>query len=102
MSDAIFAEGSKVRMTQSTHDLLAGTEFVVSEYYQAEGAELAIYYGNVNGGYNNVMVPAEAVELVMTVEQMQARKLPTVDGFTRVIGSALCGLDDLDEEAMRR
>ena len=87
-------EGALVRLTRNVHDLRAETEFVISEYVEPrpenerDPGEIdePIYYGNVNGGINNVFAPADAVELVKTAAEMAARKVPTVQEIAQELG----------------
>lgn len=72
-------------------DRPAGFEFEIEEFVTAGDPakdEIAVdfYYGNVRGGMNNVVVPADAVEVVRTAEQQQARKLPTRTEIRELLG----------------
>lgn len=88
------AEGALVRLTREVHDLRAGTEFRIGEYLEPrpeaerEDDEIDVphYYGDVNGGCNNVFAPADAVELVKSAEAMAARKVPTVGEIAQELG----------------
>lgn len=63
-------------------DRPVGFEFEIEEFVTAgdpanDEISVDFYYGNARGGMNNVVVPADAVEVVRTAEQQRARKLPT-------------------------
>lgn len=96
-----FPEGTKVRLTRAVADLSGGRtrrvgfEFVVETYVPADEAEdgQAFYWGSSEHGGNDVTVPADAVELVMTAEAMRNRLLPTITEFTDALRSDLCGMD---------
>lgn len=83
-----------------------GFEFEVEEYcpalepgdegYGDEGyIQGPFYYGNAQGGMNNVEVPADLVEVVMSAGQMAARKLPTAEQIRQFLAWRLC--DDGDD-----
>lgn len=87
-------DGALVRLTRSHHDLGIGTEFRVDEYLEPnpvaeredDEIDAPYYYGSRNGGSFNVFVPADAVELVKTAAQMNARKVPTLTEIAKELG----------------
>jgi len=60
-----------------------GQQFIVNDYVPAEEAEdgRAFYWGNINDGMNNITVSAEDVEQVMTAEQVNGRRAPSVQAI---------------------
>jgi hypothetical protein len=109
-----FPPGTQVRVTREVQDLsrigisqshatrAVGFEFEVEDFVSAEDAEdgVAFYWGNADGGFNNVTVPADAVELVRTVEQQNARMLPSREELISFLGSTLlsdCGFFSINE-----
>ena len=87
-------EGALVRLTRDADGYRAGFEFVVDEYVEPrpeserepDEIDAPIYYGNANGGSGNVCVPADAVEVVRTAAEMDARKVPTVQEIAQELG----------------
>lgn len=72
-------------------DRPVGFEFEIEEFVTAgdpASDEIGVdfYYGNARGGINNVVVPADAVEVVRTAEQQRARKLPTRTQIRELLG----------------
>ena len=92
-------EGALARLLTDFHDLRKGTEFEVVEYLEPlpeserepEDIDAPYYYGSNNGGYNNVFVPADAVELVKTAAQMSARTAPSMAEIRDQISGELLG-----------
>lgn len=98
------AEGALARLTRdlepmSQHERRqrAGLLFRIEDYVTAEQSEdgVAFYWGSSNTGINDVCVPADAVEQVMTPQQARARRPPGLPSLLRYLGSAL--LDDGDD-----
>ena len=106
-------EGAKARLVspstgeQGTDELPAGFEFEVSDfcpalkrgdrgYGEPDYIQDDFYYGDANGGYNNVCVLADLCEQVLSADAMRARVVPTIDQFARAVSSELCGLDTDD------
>ena len=76
-----------------------GMEFEVEEYATAEEAEAShgYYMGNGNGGFNNVEVREDHVELVRSAADMRGRMLPTPAEIAEHLASeSLGGWDGLD------
>jgi len=103
-----FEYGALVRTTVANHDngysYHDGMEFEVEDYVTAEEAEsddgYGYYYGNNNGGFNNVEVREDHVELVKSKDQMDARTIPTPAEIAEHLGSEALGFGDeieLDE-----
>lgn len=100
-SPAPIEEGARARLTRDVPGYRAGFEFVVDEYVEPnpvderEDGEIDTphYYGNANGGSDNVFVPADAVEQVTSAKAMAARRPPS----GRQILDALDLLGDWDD-----
>jgi hypothetical protein len=99
-------QGALARVVKGTQDLTsnsllggvlghrqypAGFEFEVEDFVSAEQSEdgRAFYWGNANGGGNNVCVLAADVEQVKTAEEMAMRALPEAKELLDFISSAL-------------
>lgn len=94
-------EGAMVRLTRTVDDLKVvpghsrhrkGETFIVEEFLTAgdpakDEIDVDFYYGNTQGGYNNVCVPADAVELVLTARQVRDRKPPSLVTLTDLVAS---------------
>jgi hypothetical protein len=100
----ILEEGARARLTRDITDdgfpfQRAGFEFVIEEFLAAadnpdpEPGDIAVdfYYGNANGGMNNVCVPADAVEQVMSAQQMSQRMSPSMAEIRDQIAGGLLG-----------
>lgn len=99
------ARGARARLTADTppgwHEpARKGFTFVVEEFQPALKADDPnfgddgyiqgdFYYGNADGGFNNVCVPAELVELVTSAEDMAARRIPNITQATRLVVDGL-------------
>lgn len=103
--DAPFEPGSKVRLTEDATNLdapggvvRAGTEMVVDAHVPAEESEdgVELYWLTDEGGLGDKAISADKVELVLSPEQMRARKLPTQDEVAKVLGGAMLGAEGLD------
>jgi hypothetical protein len=69
-----------------------GFEFEVEDYVpdgEVGGKPAVFYWGNANGGMNNVCVLAEDVEQAKSAEEMAARSLPETEELLGFIASAL-------------
>lgn len=102
MSTAI-ENGAMARTTQAFHDDTysygAGVEFEVEDYATAEqaGESHGYYMGSSNGGFNNVEVREDHVELVKSAADMRARTIPTAAALAEHLASeALGGFGDID------
>lgn len=101
MSTKPFEPGSMARTTvenrEDGYNYGKGVEFEVEDYVTAEEAEsddwYGYYNGSNNGGFNNVEVREDHVELVRSREDMRARTLPTVSDIAEHIGSEAMGGD---------
>jgi hypothetical protein len=75
-----------------------GMEFEVEDYVTPEEAEsddgYGYYYGSNQGGFNNVEVREDHVELVKSKEQMDARAIPTKAEVAEHIASESMGFGD--------
>lgn len=85
-------EGTKVRVTRKTNHPRAahvGTEFLVDDYISATDADdgVAFYIGTTADLCSSVDANADAIEVVMTAEQMDARALPSMAAVRRYVGS---------------
>ncbi len=80
-----------------------GFEFEVEEFVPAlkEGdpdfgdddyIQVDFYYGNAQGGFNNVCVPADIVEQVKSAEEMAAREIPSLRDVSKAVSSGLHSL----------
>jgi len=105
------AEGALVRLARDLTDeergwfggdyVHCGQEFVIEEFLpvadnpdpEPDDIPVDFYYGSANGGVNNVTAPADALEVVKTAAEMDARKPPT----PRQILDGLDLLGDYDE-----
>jgi hypothetical protein len=71
---------------------LKGFEFEVEDYIpdgEVDGKPCAFYWGNANGGVNNVCVLASDVEQAKSAEEMAERELPEPKELLDFIVSAL-------------
>lgn len=68
-----------VAFSDDYYNYPAGMEFEIEDYATAEEADepYGYYYGSIHGGYNNVDVREDHVELVRSAEDMQSRTIPT-------------------------
>jgi len=75
----------------------AGMEFEIEEHATAEEADsddgFGYYLGNRSGGFNNVEVREDHVELVKTRAQMQARELPSLSDVAEHLAKEAHGGD---------
>lgn len=83
-----------------------GYEFEVEEFNDPNDPEdgwdtsdegmiqVAFYYGNADGGCNNVEVPADAVEVVMTAAAARSRQVPPADEVAKAVARGLMDEDD--------
>lgn len=106
--------GALARVVKATVDLTSerlpgkmystGFEFVVEDYVpdgEVDGKPVAFYWGNANGGGNNVCVLAGDVEEAKSAEEMAARTLPEAKQLLDFICSAmLCDGEDMTIEGM--
>jgi hypothetical protein len=91
--------GARVRLTRDTGAHRRGFEFVVEDYVEPasprdreEGdIDAPHYYGSSAGGFNNVLVPADAVDLICSAAEMNARRAPTRAQVRNAIGISLLG-----------
>lgn len=91
--------GALARTITGTNDLATlnrryppGFEFEVEDYVpdgEINGEPAVFYWGNANGGCNNVCVLAADVEQVKSAEEMAARTLPGEKELLEFIASAL-------------
>lgn len=96
--------GALARTTHDNHEngysYRKGTEFEVEDYVSAEDAECdsgkGYYYGSNHGGFNNVEVREDHVELVRSQSAMRARKLPTPAELAEHLASEALGFGDLN------
>jgi hypothetical protein len=98
-SQTFLPKGTLVRLTRDLidlngADLRAGLEFSVEEFVTAgdpaqEEIDIDFYAGSAYGGYSNINVPADAVEVVRTAEQQQSRVLPSRTQLSDFVGKAL-------------
>lgn len=96
--------GAMARVVRDTPDLSGyngalfrqDTEFTVEDYIPAEESEdgKAFYYGSTGDNINNVVVAAEDVIEVRSLEEMRARTIPTPAEVLTEIGSNLMGFCD--------
>lgn len=93
-------EGTLVRLTRADGGYPEGFEFVIDEYVEprplaerehADEITEPIYYGNANGGGGNVCVDADAVKVVRTAAEMDARTYPGKCEIASQIASELMG-----------
>jgi hypothetical protein len=75
-----------------------GVEFEIEDYATAEQAESSdgygYYMGSNQGGFNNVEVREDHVELVKSREEMAARTIPTLAEVAEHIASEATGFGD--------
>jgi hypothetical protein len=76
----------------------AGEQFIVSDYIsKAEAADgIPFYWGNINGGMNNITVLAEDAELAMSAEQVNSRRVPTRAAIINALVESM-GIVDSDD-----
>jgi len=94
-------EGTKVRVTRTTDHpraAHASTEFLVEDYVSATDAEdgVAFYIGSTVNGCSSVDANADAIEIVMTAEQMAARALPSMAAVRRYVGNLAGDVDGFE------
>lgn len=95
-TSAVLEPGSKARTTRKSSldgDLAQGVEFEIEDYVGPEDADdgIAFYWGSRNDGCNNVVVPADAVELIMSKTAMAARAIPTPEEISSYLASEVLG-----------
>lgn len=92
-------EGSLVRLTRdvplefnATRAFSKGTTFIIEEYVLANESDdgKPFYWGNSRpGNMNDICAPADAVELVKSKAQMDARTIPTRAQLVGLLSSAV-------------
>lgn len=74
-----------------------GTQFITGEYVSEKESGLnatAFYWGDMNGGTNNIWAPADSVKVIKTVTEMESRTVPTREQVMQELGSALLVIGD--------
>lgn len=71
-----------------------GTEFVIDGYNPADGDDVAFYDGSNDWG--SVEADADAVEVVMSAEQMTSRELPGIDTIREYVSDLSGDVDGID------
>jgi hypothetical protein len=68
-----------VAFSEEYYNYPAGMEFEIEDYASAEEADepYGYYLGHNNGGFNNVDVREDHVELVKSAAEMHSRTIPT-------------------------
>jgi hypothetical protein len=97
-------QGAMARTTQAWNEngynYAEGLEFQVEYYATAEEADsddgMGYYLGNRDGGFNNVEVREDHIELVRSAQEMGQRKLPTPQEVAEVIADEVMGFNDLN------
>lgn len=97
--EILFEEGTQLRLTRDvpiefnqTRAFSKGTTFIVEEYVTAKESDdgKAFYWGNSRpGNMNDICAPADAVELVKSKAQMEARTIPTRNQILELLSSAV-------------
>lgn len=112
-------QGAIARPTRIVKDLGTGREYDVTDRFEVEEfltagdpeqGEIGVdfYYGNINGGYNNLALPADAVEEVMSADKAAARKPPSAQEIMGEISGELLGsfdgfrTDEVTRESLTR
>lgn len=98
------ANGAMARLVRdiisltSNREYRAGEQFIVNDYISPEESAdgKAFYWGNINGGMNNITVLAEDAELVMTAEQVNGRRVPTKASIINALVESMSGIDSDD------
>lgn len=99
MSDFI-EFGALAKVTRDIPDLALrmGQLIVIEDYVSAEASEdgTPFYWASSHGtgNMNDVIVYADAVELVKTSEQMNSRRIPTLAEVRNFLGFALLEVGD--------
>lgn len=101
MSTTPIPAGSLAKITQDFRDdensrsRKKGDLIEIEDYVSAEEAEygVAFYWASSHGtgNMNDVCVEADHVELVKTPEEMNARRIPTMEELRAFLGSELLG-----------
>jgi len=98
-------EGTKVRVKRTTNHpraAHASTEFLVEDYISATDADdgIAFYIGTTadlcSSVDANADANADAIEVVMTAEQMAARALPSMAAVRRYVGNLAGDVDGFE------
>lgn len=74
-----------------------GTQFITGEYVGERESGLnatAFYWGDMNGGTNNIWAPADSVKVIKTAAEMESRTVPTREMILQELGSALLVIGD--------
>lgn len=98
-------QGTIARPTRAIRDLCNALpydptdRFEIEEFLTAGDAskgEIAVdfYYGNINGGFGNLALPADAVEEVISAEEANLRKPPSAEHILRQISDGM--MDSFD------
>lgn len=100
-------EGTKVRVAREPAPEWSagvGVELTVDYYISEAEADdgVAFYVGSAAGGYGNVEVPPDVIDVVMTTEQLDARSLPTMDAIRRYIGDLSGNVDGFEMDSSER
>lgn len=90
---APLAPGTIARATRWTDGGLSkGERFTIDDFVSAEESEdgVAFYNGSARGGFGNVWIEADSVDVEMTADEARARKVPSLKEVRRFV-AGLCG-----------
>lgn len=103
----VIPDGAMAETTEDVVDpsskrtLRKGTRFRVEGFVSAEEAEgdRPFYWGSTSNGVNDVTVDADKARVVMTPEQVRARRPPSVAAIRKAVIAEVCGMDGFDADA---
>lgn len=103
----VIPSGALARFTESTLDRSEGDTFIVEMHVTAEEAEdsdKGFYWGSTPGNFNDVQVDEDKVEMVLSPDQVKARKPPSTRKMSEIVLDGLMHhmVDGYEIEAAER